>query len=270
MNIEKIRVGDIDIAYRWDGLTTGPVVMMAHAMGTSHRIWDWQLPKLYDRYRILRYDFRGHGNTDAPPGNYTLEQFVKDAVGIMDALELDKVHWVGISTGGMIGQGLGIYHGDKLLSLTLCNTTSKSTQWYRDQIAKRQAVVTEGGMTAGWEMTKRFWFTDAYVDEEGLNYHAIRKIFIKTPLLGYFGGTSAVANLNYKPLLHKVKTPTLIIAAGDDPITPLDHSEAINKRISGSHLEVIPGQRHFSNVEVPILFNTILRKGLDTFANSYA
>ena len=125
-------------------------------------------------------------------------------------------------------------------------------------------------MTAGWEMTKRFWFTDAYVEEEGLNYHAIRKIFIKTPLLGYFGGTSAVANLNYKPLLHKVKTPTLIIAAGDDPITPLDHSEAINKRISGSHLEVIPGQRHFSNVEVPILFNTILRKGLDTFANIFA
>ena len=79
-----------------------------------------------------------------------------------------------------------------------------------------------------------------------------------------------MANLNYKPLLHKVKTPTLIIAAGDAPITPLDHSEAINKRISGSHLEVIPGQRHFSNVEVPILFNTILRKGLDTFANNFA
>ena len=151
--MKKIQVGDITMAYRWDGATSGPVVMMAHAMGTSHRIWDWQLPALSDRYRILRYDFRGHGDTEAPPGPYTLDQFVKDAVGIMDTLELDKVHWVGISTGGMIGQGVAIDHGSRLHSLILCNTTSRSTQWYRDQIAKRQAVVGEGGMDAGWEMT---------------------------------------------------------------------------------------------------------------------
>ena len=266
--MKKIKVGDITLAYRWDCATSGPVVMMAHAMGTSHRIWDWQLPALSDRYRILRYDFRGHGDTEAPPGPYTLDQFVKDAVGIMDILELDKVHWVGISTGGMIGQGVAIDHGSRLHSLILCNTTSRSTQWYRDQIAKRQAVVGEGGMDAGWEMTKRFWFTDDYVDEEGPDYHTVRNVYLKTPLPGYFGGTSAVAELNYRPLLHKVKTPTLIIAAGDDPVTPVDHSEAINDGITGSHLEVIPGQRHFSNVEVPELFNKILCNGLDKFSEN--
>ena len=105
MTLQKVLVGDIRIAYRWDGYPDGPVIMMAHAMGTSHRIWDRQVPALSERYRILRYDWRGHGDTDALEGPYTLSQFESDAVGLMDVLGLPKVNWVGISTGGMIGQG---------------------------------------------------------------------------------------------------------------------------------------------------------------------
>ena len=108
MGIQKLNTGDIEIAYRWDGVTHGPVVMMAHAMGTSHRIWDHQVDPLAEHYRLLRYDWRGHGDTDAPRCRYTLAQFVDDAVKTMDALKLENVHWVGISTGGMIGQGIAI------------------------------------------------------------------------------------------------------------------------------------------------------------------
>ena len=270
MSIKKRRVGDIEIAHRWDGPAGAPVVMMAHAMGTSHKIWDRQVPALVDRYRLLRYDWRGHGDTDAPPGPYTLEQFVADAVGTMDALGLAKVHWVGISTGGMIGQGLGIHHGDRLASLTLCNTTSQATPWYRDWVAKRQAVARQGGMDPAWEMTKKLWFTDAYVDAAGPDYHATRDVFVRTPLAGYLGGTWAVADLAYRDLLHRIKTPTRIIAAGADPVTPIEHSEEIHERIEGSQLMVIAGQRHFSNVEVPDTFNTILREGLDGFSGAGA
>lgn len=78
MNGGKVRVGDIDILYRWDGTADGAVLMMAHAMGTSHRLWDWQVPALQDRYRLLRCDWRGHGDTDAPTGAYTLDQFIAD------------------------------------------------------------------------------------------------------------------------------------------------------------------------------------------------
>ena len=147
MSLTKIQVGDIQIAYRWDGNPDGPIVMMAHAMGTSHRIWDLQVLALSDRYRILRYDWRGHGDTDAPEGPYTLGQFEADAVGLMDALQLDQVHWVGISTGGMIGQGLGIIHPDRISTLTLCNTTSQSSPWYRNWVAERQAVKYSTGGT---------------------------------------------------------------------------------------------------------------------------
>ena len=114
-------VNGIDVAYRWDGNKNGPVVMMAHAMGTSNEIWNQQIEALSDRYHILRYDWRGHGKTSAPQGPYTLNQFVDDAVGTMNALELEKVHWVGISTGGMIGQGVAIKHPGRLNSLSLCN-----------------------------------------------------------------------------------------------------------------------------------------------------
>ena len=266
--VERVRVADIEFAHRWDGAADGPVVMMAHAMGTSHRLWDSQVPALADRYRLLRYDWRGHGDTDAPPGPYTLAEFVADAVGLMDALDLARVHWVGISTGGMIGQGLGIHHPERVASLTLCNTTSWATPRYRNWVKERQAIVREGGMEPVWEMTKRLWFTDAFVDAEGPGYHEVRDVFVRTPVAGYLGGTSAVADLGWRPLLHRVRTPTRILAAGADTVTPVDHAEAIRDRIAGSELHVVEGRRHFSNVEAPEAFNALLRAGLDAFSST--
>ncbi len=261
--VEKMRVGDIDIAYRWDGVDDGPVIMMAHAMGTSHRLWDPQVSALSGQYRLLRYDWRGHGDTDAPPGPYTLDQFERDAVGLMDALGLATVHWVGISTGGMIGQGLAINYASRIATLSLCNTTSQSNPWYRDWVAERQAVVQREGMTPVWDMTKRMWFTDAFVEAGGPAYDAVRDVFIRTKIPGYLGGTSAVADLAYRDRLHRISCPTRIIGAGDDPATPIEQSQAIRDRIAGATLEVIEGQRHFSNVEVPDRFNAILKRGLD-------
>ena len=222
------------------------------------------MPALADRYRLLRYDWRGHGDTSAPEGPYTLSQFLDDAVGLMDALGLERVHWVGISTGGMIGQGLGIHHGDRLHSLTLCNTTSASNTWYREWVKERQAVVRDRGMDPVWDMTKRLWFTDEFVTAENPDYHAVRDVFVRTPVAGYLGGTSAVADLAYQDELHRIQVPTRIIAAGDDPATPVEQSKAIHQRIKHSSLDIIEGQRHFSNVEVPAEFNRILRQGLDT------
>lgn len=262
MTVQKVQVGDIQMAFRWDGNLDGPVIMMAHAMGTSHRIWDNQVPALVDRYRILRYDWRGHGDTDAPEGPYTLSQFEADAVGLMDALGLEQVNWIGISTGGMIGQGLAINHAERIATLTLCNTTSQANPWYRDWVAERQAVVRQGGMVPVWDMTKDLWFTDDFVHAASADYHAVREVFIATQVPGYLGGTSAVADLAYRDRLHHVACQTRIIAAGADPVTPVDHSEVIRDRIPGAEMVVVDGQRHFSNVEVPDQFNDALLGGL--------
>ncbi len=265
---ERIRVGDIDIAYRWDGVEHGPVVMMAHALGTSLQLWDPQVVALGDRYRLLRYDWRGHGDTDAPPGPYSLAQFEADALGLMDALGLHDVHWVGISTGGMIGQGLAINHSPRIRTLTLCNTTSQWSASYRDWVAERQAIVRRDGMQPVWEMAKRIWFTDAYVEEGGAGYDAVRDVFVRTKVDGYLGSLSAVADLSYRDHLHTITCPTRIFASGDDPVTPAEMSCAIRDRIKGSTLRVIEGQRHFSNVEVADQFNLLLRAGLDEMVGS--
>ncbi|MEM6664533.1 MAG: alpha/beta fold hydrolase [Pseudomonadota bacterium] len=262
------QVGDIDIAYRWDGREDGPVLMMAHAMGTSHRIWDLQIEALAPSYRILRYDWRGHGDTDAPEGPYKLSQFEADAVGLMDALGLARVNWVGISTGGMIGQGLAINNPRRIATLSLCNTTSQSSPWYRDWVAERQAVVRRDGMIPVWEMTKRLWFNDDFVEAGSPAYNAVREVFVATKVPGYLGGTSAVADLAYLENLHRIMCPTRIIAAGADPVTPVTDAEAIRNRINGATLNVIEHQRHFSNVEVPAEFNSVLLRGLSEMVGS--
>ncbi len=254
----RIQVGDIEMSYRWDGADEGPVVMMAHAMGTSHALWDPQVDRLAARHRILRYDWRGHGNTSAPTGPYSLAQFVNDACGLMDALDVPWVHWVGISTGGMIGQGLGIHQAERIRSLTLCNTTSQATPWYRDWVAERQALVKAEGMAPVWERTKRLWFTDAFVDAEGPAYAGVRDVFVRTPVAGYLGGTSAVAELAYRDDLHRISVPTLVLGAGADPVTPPEQTNEIARRIPGARVMFLEGQRHFSNVEQPAAFTAAL------------
>ena len=115
-------------------------------------------------------------------------------------------------------------------------------------------------------MTKRLWFTDSFVDAEGPGYLAIRDVFVRTPVAGYLGGTSAVADLAWRPILHRIRAPTRILAAGADTVTPVAHAEEIRDRIDGSELRVIEDLRHFSNVEDPGAFNALLRAGLDEFA----
>ncbi|MFK7964764.1 MAG: alpha/beta fold hydrolase [Burkholderiaceae bacterium] len=264
--MEKVRVGDIDIAYRWDGRpkedTSRPLLMMAHALGTDHRIWDKQVPALAKQYRILRYDWRGHGSTDAPPGPYTLAQFEADAIGLMDALQLERVHWVGLSTGGMIGQGLGIHHAERIESLSLCNTMSMASATYREFADFREGIVAREGLRPIWPLTHKMWFSDAYVEAGGPDYQWVRDMFLATPASGYVGGMHAVMNLAYGPELPRIKAPTLVLAASDDPVSSPEHTQAMAEAIPAARYVVLEGLRHYSNVEAADQFNSALNSFL--------
>lgn len=263
MELETVRAGDLCVAYRWDGPKDGPLIMMAHALGTDHRIWDWQIAALADRYRILRYDWRGHGQTDAPAGPYSLEQLARDAVDLMTALDLPPVHWVGLSAGGMIGLGLALDHATRLSSLTLCNTSSQTDAAYRAFAAERQNILANDGMEAIWTLTERLWFTDAFVSAAGSDYQTVRDIYVGTAASGYLGATAAVADLAYRDRLGEIRLPTRIIAAGDDTVTPISRSQEMADRIPEATLTVLDGVRHFSNVEAPARFNAALCAALD-------
>lgn len=120
----QVKVNGIHINYELSGPQDGPVVVLSHSLGSSLIMWEPQVKPLETRFRVLRYDTRGHGQSDAPAGAYTLEQLMEDAVGLLDRLGIDIVHWVGLSMGGMIGLCLALNHPGRLRTLALCDTTA--------------------------------------------------------------------------------------------------------------------------------------------------
>lgn len=270
--MESARIGGINVAWTWDGRPSrddsAPVVLLAHALGSNHRIWDWQINALADEFRILRYDWRGHGATDAPPGPYSLPQLVEDAVRLLDHLSLGQVHWVGLSTGGMIGQGLALDYPERVASLSLCLTMARASDAYIRFAGEREAIVNASGLAPVWPLTHCLWFSDDYAQQAGPDYQQVRDMFLATEPGGYIGSMHAVSGLDYLDRLCQIVAPTLVMAGGDDTVATPAHTREIAQRIPGARYELMPGLRHYANVESPGVFNARLLPFLRECAGS--
>ena len=253
-----IEANDIQINYELTGKPHSPVVVLSHSLACSMVMWQPQLEMLESRFQVLRYDTRGHGHSEAPPEPYTLEQLVDDAIGIFDGLDMERVHWVGLSMGGMIGQGLALSHSDRLESLVLADTAAIIPDEAQPVWQERIDAVRNEGMQAVAESTLERWFTPGYLKENPPEVDQIRQQIIATPLNGYIGCSEAIRRLNYLDKLAKIQIPTLIMVGADDPGTPVAASEAMHANIKGSHLVVIPAAAHLSNIEQAEIFNSNL------------
>ena len=254
----KILANDIEINYELTGQQDAAVVMLSHSLASSMVMWNPQLPPLEAHFRVLRYDMRGHGDSDAPDGAYTLELLAEDAVALLDALEIDTVHFVGLSIGGMIGQGLALNHANRLKSLTLCDTSAIMPAEAQPILQERIAAARTNGMGDQIDGTLERWFTPQYLDKNPPEVEMIRKQIAATPLAGYLGCSEALRGLNYLNRLPEIKLPTLIMVGEEDPGTPVAASEAIHERIDGSNLVILPAARHLSNIEQADAFNESL------------
>jgi len=254
----KINANGIDINYELTGKKGAPVVMLSHSLASSMVMWNPQLDWMASHFKVLRYDMRGHGGSDAPEGAYTLELLVDDAVALLDALSIDTVHFVGLSIGGMIGQGFALNHGGRLKSLVLCDTSAIMPDEAQPILQGRIAAAREEGMPGQVDDTLERWFTPGYLKEDPPEVEMIRKQVLATPLAGYIGCSQALRGLNYLDRLSKIKLPTLIIVGEEDPGTPVAASEAMYERISGSKLVVLPSARHLYNIEQAGAFNEAL------------
>jgi 3-oxoadipate enol-lactonase len=254
----KVKVNDIQINYEVSGKQGAQVVMLSHSLGSSLLMWNPQMEALEFHYKVLRYDMRGHGGSDAPQGAYTLEQLGEDAVGLLDALHIEVVHWVGLSMGGMIGQYLALNHSHRLRSLVLCDTAAAIPEDGQAMRKERIEIARERGLEALVEPTLDRWFTPAYRGQNPPQVELIREQFLATSAGGYIGCSEAIGGLNYLDRLPEIRIPTLIIVGEDDPGTPVPLSEAIHGRIEGSRLEVLKSAAHLSNVEQPEAFNRAL------------
>ena len=254
----KTLVNSIQINYELTGREGAPVVMLSHSLASSMVMWDPQLGSLEPHFQVLRYDMRGHGDSDAPEGAYTLEMLAEDVVALLDALKLDTVHYVGLSIGGMIGQGLGLKYAARFKSLTLCDTSAIMPDEAQPILQERITAAREQGMAAQVDGTLERWFTPEYLQKNPPEVEMIRRQVAATPLAGYIGCSEALRGLNYLDRLSEIKLPTLIMVGEEDPGTPVAASEAIHERIDGSQLVILPSARHLSNIEQADGFNRSL------------
>ena len=253
----------IEIYYEMTGPADAPVVMLSNSLGTRLEMWDPQMAALAN-YRVLRYDSRGHGRSEAPPGPYSIGLLGQDALALLDALGIAQVHFCGLSKGGMVGQWLGSHHGDRLLSLTLCATAARigSAELWNQRIEQS----AHEGMAALVDGVTERWFTAGYRAAPRPEVDQVRAMILATPAQGYGGCCAAIRDMDQSEAVRAIRTPTLLIAGADDPATTIDMMRALHERIPGARLVEIPQAAHLVNIEQSERFNRTLTEFLDAQA----
>jgi 3-oxoadipate enol-lactonase len=237
---------------------SGEAVLLVHAIGCDHRMWDALGEALSPRFRVIRMDVRGHGKSAVTAGPYSLDQLADDARDVLDALGVQKAHWVGLSMGGMIGQAFALRHGERLRKLVVANTTSSYGPEGPKMWEARAKAVHEGGMAAITELAMQRYFSDDFRASHSDIVDRIGDGFLATDPAGYIACCNAIRELDFSGDLHRIKAPTLVIAGEKDVGTPAAMSEAIAKAIPGAKLAVIRGAAHLSAVEDPAAFNRLV------------
>ncbi|HML11710.1 MAG TPA: 3-oxoadipate enol-lactonase [Xanthobacteraceae bacterium] len=229
-----------------EGPEGAPVLMLCNSLGTDLHMWDDQVGPLTGHFRLLRYDRRGHGKSDAPKGPYDMDMLGGDALAVMDGMGVEKVHWCGLSMGGMVGMWLGGNASHRIDRLVLSNTSSFVAD--KQIWNQRFNTVRTGGMAAIADGTMERWFTKGFRERAPQAVARLREMVINTPVEGYIGCGEAVRDMDHRELIREITAPTMIIAGRHDPGTTVTDAEYIRDRITGSKLVVLDAA-HISNVE---------------------
>jgi 3-oxoadipate enol-lactonase len=257
----KARTNGIELEYSVEG--SGPWLAMSHSLACNSRMWDEQMPLLAKRFKVLRFDTRGHGGSAAPSGAYTLEQLADDAKGLFEALGIWEAHWAGLSMGGMIGQTFALKYPGILKSLVLADTSSRIPEEVAPMWAERIKVAQSKGMEALVQPTLERWFTAPYRDAQPAQMKRVGDMIRATPVTGYVGCCHAIPKLDLTGRLKEITVPALVIVGDQDAGTPPVMAQAIHENLAGSELVVIPSASHLSNIEQPAAFDAALTKFYD-------
>ena len=253
------------IYYDLAGPEDGPVVCFTHSLASDGGMWAEQMPALIAAgFRVLRLDMRGHGGSDPVSGDYTMAQLADDVAAALDFLGIQKVQFIGLSIGGMLGQAFAIAHGQRLISAMLCDTSPQTMAGAQEAWAPRIAAVKKANsLTPLADGTMERWFTDAFKPRNPGRWKQIHATIAGTTPAGYLGCAGAILDFDFVPKLPQVKVPTLVVCGAEDEGTPPAGNKKIAELIPGARYEEIADARHFPNVERPEVFNPILLGWLD-------
>ncbi|HWX67662.1 MAG TPA: alpha/beta fold hydrolase [Rhodanobacter sp.] len=240
------------IAWCLDGAEGKPVLMLSNSIGTSLHMWDGEVEELSKHFRVLRYDLRGHGASSVMPGAYSLDRLGRDVLELLDGLGIERVHFLGLSLGGFVGQWLGVYAPERIDRLILANTSSHlgPADQFDEQIA---AVLRARDMTETAEMFLRNWFPAKMLEANAPVISRFRSMLLATDRQGLAGLYAAVRDTDLRRTIVLIPRPTLVIAGRYDTVTLASHGEAIAATIPGAKLLILPAV-HLSNIEYPAEF----------------
>jgi 3-oxoadipate enol-lactonase len=223
------------------------VLVLSNSLGTYLGMWDDLLPAFAGSFRVLRYDQRGHGRSSAPPGPYSVAELGGDVIELLDRLELERVRFCGVSLGGMTGMWLAAEAPERVERLALCCTSAHLPP--REGWADRAATVRARGMEAVVEGALERWFTEELARRRPEVLERIRRGLLGARPEGYAGCCEAIGSLDLRAELGRIRAPTLVIAAADDPATPPEHGRRIADAVEGARLVVLDHGRHLAAVE---------------------
>lgn len=252
----QAKINGIRVCYEIAGRERAPPVILHHPLATNLKIWDELTAALEPSYRVIRFDARGHGQSEAPGGAYTFETLTRDVIGLMDHLKLSKARYLGLSMGGFVGQYLGLLHPDRFHSLCLVSTSSNMAALGREIWDERIRIVDQQGMTpAVVNGALARWLAPETLKSRPALVARLRAMIEATPPSGYVGWCHAIRTLDITNRISAIKLPTMVIAGALDPATPPSGARVIHDEIKGSELVVIPGVSHMLNVEAPDVFH---------------
>jgi len=241
-----VDVNGARLHYRIDGPESAPALVFCNSLGTDHTMWDPQVPASAGRYRVLRYDRRGHGASAVTPGPYTIEQLGRDVLGLLDHLGIDRVRFCGLSLGGMTGMWLGTHAGNRIERLVLCNTAAQIGS--PDPWNARIEAVRKGGMAAIESGVLARWFTPGFLARPTPMLGRMRETLLQLSPEGYAACCAAVRDMDQRESITRITAPTLVVAGTHDAATPPAAGQFIARQIRGAQYVELDAA-HISNVE---------------------
>ena len=242
----------VRLHYSFAGPAGAPALVLSNSLGTNFSMWDAQAPAFERRFRLLRYDMRGHGKSSAPPPPYTVSELAQDALALADSLNIARFHFCGLSIGGMIGMAIALQAPARLHKLILSNTSPKigSDEFWNSRI---QTVETKGMKEVARAVTAR-WFTPAFQSSTPEKVASAIEVLESLDPQGYVGGCTAVRDFDFRANVRQIRTPTLVIAGTHDPAaTPAD-GRLLAEQIPAARYRELNAS-HLSNIEDSAQFN---------------
>ena len=255
----KVTANGIAFNCQIDGPEGAPWLTFSNSIATNLHMWDGQAAALRRAFRILRYDKRGHGGTEIVQGPYDFTMLVEDVVGLWNALDIDKSHFVGLSMGGMTALGLGIHHADRVSSLVVSNAVGEASDAFRASWEERIALVEKNGVEPVVPMMVERFFSDAFRAAGSPAVDALAAVVASTSATGLIGCGRALQGLDFEARMSEITTPTLFIAGAQDIPTPAETMRRIAKLVPGARYVELSPAGHIANIEQPEAYNAALK-----------